>query len=266
VASETAALEDLGLGWREVEPNRILLMEDGTVTKEEELDVPSRRAYCAFEYIYFERPESYFNSINVHEARKRMGIELAREKPVDADVVIPVPDSGRSAAIGFSRESKILFDEALVKNRYVGRSFIMPPGMREKIAIKKYGVVREVVEGKRVVVVDDSIIRGTTMKRIVKLLREKGAKEVHVRSASPPVRAPCYMGIDFPDPSELIAWRKTEEELAKMWGADSVGYLSVEGLVRAIGTDELCLACFTNQYPIKITNEDVERHLRAHRS
>ncbi|UXD21597.1 amidophosphoribosyltransferase [Ignicoccus pacificus DSM 13166] len=267
VASETAALEDLGKGWKEVEANELLLIEEGEIVRKERIsEYDGKRAYCAFEYVYFERPESYFNGINVHESRKRMGMILAKEKPADADVVIPVPDSGRSAAIGFSRASGIPLDEALVKNRYVGRSFIMPPGMREKIAIKKYGVVKEVVEGKRVVVVDDSIIRGTTMKRIVKLLRDKGAKEVHVRSASPKVRAPCYMGIDFPDPKELIASMKTEEELAELWGADSVGYLSVEGLVKAIGTEELCLACFTGKYPIRITEEDKVRHLRAHRS
>ena len=266
VASETAALEDIGMPWRELEADKIALIEDGHLVKEDVIrGDEERRAYCAFEYVYFERPESYFNSINVHEARKRMGTILAQEKPADADVVIPVPDSGRSAAIGFSRESGIPLDEALVKNKYVGRSFIMPPGLRERITLKKYGVVKEVVKDKKVVVVDDSIIRGTTMKRIVKLLKSKGAKEVHVRSASPPVRSPCYMGIDFPDPGELIASQKSEDELAKMWDAESVGYLSVDGLVKAIGTDELCLACFTSKYPILITERDKVEQLRAHR-
>ncbi len=266
VASETAALEDIGLSWGEVPPNTIIMLEEGQVTREERLGEERRKAYCAFEYVYFQRPESYFNGINVHVSRVRMGEILAREKPVEADVVIPVPDSGRSAAIGFSRVSGIPLDEGLVKNRYLGRSFIMPPGLRELIAMRKYGVVRDVVQGRRVVVVDDSIVRGTTMKRIVKLLKDKGAKEVHVRIASPPIRAPCYMGIDFPSRKELVAVGRTEEELARMWGAESVGYLSVRGLVDAIGVEELCVACFTGVYPFKITEEEIEAILKTHKA
>ncbi|ALU11565.1 amidophosphoribosyltransferase [Ignicoccus islandicus DSM 13165] len=266
VASETAALEDIGLNWIEVAPNRIIEIEGEFVVREEEIVESSKRAYCAFEYVYFQRPESYFNGVNVHESRKRMGYILAREKPADGDVVIPVPDSGRSAAIGFSIYSKIPLDEGLVKNRYVGRSFIMPPTLREQITLKKYGVVREVVEGKRVVLVDDSIVRGTTMKKIVRMIKEKGAREVHVRVASPPVRAPCYMGIDFPTKEELIASRYNEEEMARLWNADSVGYLSVEGLKEAIGLgNDLCLACFTGVYPFKISEDEVRAFLRTHR-
>jgi len=264
-ASETAALEDIGLSWKEMEPNKLVLLEEGVPTKEMEIGEEKRKAYCAFEYVYFQRPESYFNGVNVHVSRVRMGEKLAREKPADADVVIPVPDSGRSAAIGYSRASGITLDEGLVKNRYLGRSFIMPPGLREVIAMRKYGVVRDVVYNKRVVVVDDSIVRGTTMKRIVELLKEKGAKEVHVRVASPPIRAPCYMGIDFPSKDELIAVGRSEEELARLWGADSVGYLSVRGLKEAIGLSELCVACFTGTYPFSIKREEVELMLGSHK-
>ncbi|ABU82082.1 amidophosphoribosyltransferase [Ignicoccus hospitalis KIN4/I] len=266
VASETAALEDIGMTWEELEPNKLVMLEEGVPTKEAKISYDRRKAYCAFEYVYFQRPESYFNGVNVHVSRVRMGMILAEEKPADADVVLPVPDSGRSAAIGYSRRSGIPLDEGLVKNRYLGRSFIMPPGLREVIAMKKYGVVKEVVEGKRVVVVDDSIVRGTTMKRIVKLLKEKGAEEVHVRIASPPVRAPCYMGIDFPSREELVAAERGEEELSELWGADSVGYLSVEGLRRAIGLEELCVACFTDVYPFPISEEEVRSMLKAHKA
>lgn len=266
IASETAALEDIGRRWTEVPENKIMLIEEGSITKEDTLTEPKTPAYCSFEYVYFERPESYFNGVNVHVSRVRMGEILAKEKPAEGDVVIPVPDSGRSAAIGFSRASGIPLDEGLVKNRYMGRSFIMPPGVREKIAMRKYGVVRDVVEGRRVIVVDDSIIRGTTMKRIVKLLKDKGAKEVHIRIASPPVRAPCYMGIDFPSKEELIAFGRNEEQLAKLWGAESVGYLSIKGLREAIGLKHLCVACFSDIYPFPISEEEVKQMLSTHRA
>ncbi len=266
VASETAALEDLGLKWTELEPNKIVEIREGVIVRESEIAESNRRAYCAFEYVYFQRPESYFNGINVHVSRKRMGYLLAKEKPVEADVVVPVPDSGRSAAIGFSRSSGIPLDEGLVKNRYVGRSFIMPPTLREKIALKKYAVVREVVKGKSVVLVDDSVVRGTTMGKIVRALKDKGAREVHVRIASPPVKAPCYMGIDFPTKDELIASRYKENELAELWNADSVGYLSVEGLKEAVGLrDGLCMACFTGVYPFEISPREIEAFLKTHR-
>lgn len=265
IASETAALEDIGKNWKEIPENKIIMIEGDTITKESEITEPKIPAYCSFEYVYFERPESYFNGVNIHVSRVRMGRILAKEKPAEGDVVIPVPDSGRSAAIGFSRASKIPLDEGLVKNRYMGRSFIMPPGVREKIAMRKYGVVKDVVHGKRVVVVDDSIIRGTTMKRIVKLLKSKGAKEVHVRIASPPVRAPCYMGIDFPSKEELVAFGRSEEDLARLWDAESVGYLSIEGLRKAIGVRHLCVACFSGIYPFPITKEEIDQILSTHR-
>ncbi|RLG84611.1 MAG: amidophosphoribosyltransferase, partial [Thermoprotei archaeon] len=210
---------------------------------------------CIFEYVYFSRPDSFFNGVQVHEARVRMGMELARVAPVDADVVIPVPDSGRSAALGFSRASGIPMDEGLMRNRYVGRSFIMPPGLRELISSIKYGVVRRVVEGRRVVVVDDSLIRGTTMRSIVSLLRRFGAREVHVRIASPPVRYPCFMGIDFPTRRELIASKLgSVEEVARAIGADSLAYNTLEGLLRAVGLPSLCTACFSGTYPFPNLN------------
>ena len=265
VASETSALEVLGFKWREVEANTILIIKNDRVEVEDKIIEGSRRrAVCVFEYIYMMRPDSVFNGIEVHTARVRMGEELAREAPADADVVIPVPDSGRSAALGYSRASGIPLDEGLVKNRYLGRSFILPPGARERVARFKYGVVKSAVEGKRVVVVDDSIIRGTTMKRIVSLLRNYGAKEIHVRVASPKVIMPCFMGIDFPSVNELVA---NKEDLESYIGADSLQYLSVEGLVRALGLpkESLCLSCFTGLYPFKIDAKEVAEILRMRR-
>ncbi len=265
VASESAALELLGVTWQEVKPNRILVFKNDRIEVEEVIvENHVRKAFCVFEYIYMMRPDSVFNSIEVHKARVRMGEELAKEAPAEADVVIPVPDSGRSAALGYSRASGIPFDEGLVKNRYLGRSFIMPPGVRERIARFKYGVVKSVVENKRVVVVDDSIIRGTTMKRIVSLLRKYGAKEVHVRVASPKVVMPCFMGIDFPTSSELIA---SKQNFEREIGADSLAYLSVEGLLRALGLSRevTCLSCFTGLYPFKIRKEEVREIVKSRR-
>ncbi len=265
VASETSALELLGFKWREIDPNTILILRNGKIEIEDKIvENHKRKAVCVFEYIYMMRPDSMFSNIEVHLARVRMGEELAREAPADADVVIPVPDSGRSAALGYSKVSGIPLDEGLVKNRYLGRSFILPPGVRERVARLKYGVVKSAVKGKRVVVVDDSIIRGTTMKRIVNLLRSYGAREVHVRIASPKVIRPCFMGIDFPSTQELIANRPGFE---KYIGADSLQYLSVEGLIKALRLpkDSLCLSCFTGLYPFKIDDKETFEILKMRR-
>jgi len=191
----------------------------------------------------------------------RMGEELAKVAPADADVVVPVPDSGRSAALGYSRVSGVPMDEGLMRNRYVGRSFIMPPGLREVVSSIKYGVVRSVVSNRRVVLVDDSLIRGTTMRSIVSLLKRFGAREVHVRIASPPIRYPCFMGIDFPTRRELIATRvRSIDEIARAIGADTLAYNTLEGLVRAVGLCSLCTACFSGLYPFPhIDLEELEK-------
>jgi amidophosphoribosyltransferase len=212
------------------------------------------------EYIYFARPDSDIDAINIHSARKRMGKQLAMESFVDADVVTGVPDSSISAAIGFAEQTGIPYELGLIKNRYTGRTFIQPSQeLREQGVKMKLSAVRKVVEGKRVVMIDDSIVRGTTSLRIVNLLREAGATEVHVRISSPPFKNPCFYGIDTPDRKELIAAQKSIEEIRVAINADSLHFLSEEGLKEAIGQAApednrgYCMACFTNEYPTEIT-------------
>ncbi|MEM4498939.1 MAG: amidophosphoribosyltransferase [Sulfolobales archaeon] len=251
VASETAPLESLGMDmWEEVVPGSIISYDGKSLEK---THIPVRVETftpCVFEYVYFSRPDSIFNGVQIHEARVRMGAYLGSLDSEEVDVVIPVPDSGRSAALGYSMSRKVVIDEGLMRNRYVGRSFIMPPSMRELFADIKYGVVKSVIRSKKVAVIDDSLIRGTTMGRIVRLLRNRGAERVHVRIASPPVRYPCFMGIDFPTKRELIASRLCDVKLiAEVIGADSLLYNTVEGLRWSIGIPSLCLACYTGIYP-----------------
>ena len=246
------ASEDSALGLfvdeiRDVRPGEAFLISDDIENK---VLVKERHHHCVFEYIYFARPDSVLDDVSVYKARVRMGMELAIESPADVDVVIPVPDSGRAAALGFSQISGIPYAEGLIKNRYIGRTFIMPGQFYRELKVKlKLSPVREVIDGKRVVLIDDSIVRGTTMRRIVGLLRRAGAREVHVRIASPPIRYPCYMGIDIPTRHELIAAFGNVEKVRKAIDADSLAYLSVEGLKRAVGKEELCLACLTGYYP-----------------
>ncbi|MCD6551481.1 amidophosphoribosyltransferase [Thermotoga sp.] len=246
VASEDAALRAIGVeDLEEVPPGTVVLfMNNG----EERIKFNSKeRRFCSFEFIYFARPDSHFLDRSVHLARYRMGEELFRENPIEADVVVPVLDSGLSGAMGFSSASGIPLDIGLMRNRYVGRSFIMPVD-REKIVKKKLVPIEDVVRGKRVVVIDDSIVRGTTMGIIVKILKEAGAREVHVGIHSPPVRFPCYYGIDTARKKELVAGEHDVEEVKKIVNADSLFYLSLEGLKRAIGRNELCVACFNGEY------------------
>ncbi|MEJ5239392.1 MAG: amidophosphoribosyltransferase, partial [Limisphaera sp.] len=212
-----------------------------------------RRAFCVFEYVYFARPDSQLEGRNVHLARVEMGRELAREHPVDADLVIPVPDSGNSAALGYAMESGIPFEMAFVRNHYVGRSFLQPTQLIRDFNVRvKLNLIGELVRGKRVVVVDDSIVRGTTCKARVNTLKEAGAREVHVRVSCPPHMNPCVYGIDFPDRSKLMAANHTLEEIRQYLKADSLRYLSLEGMVKAIGRaqDSLCLACYNGDYPV----------------
>ncbi len=247
-ASEDSALRIFVEKTRDVKPGEVfLLSEEGVESK---VLTRQNHHHCVFEYIYFARPDSVLDGVSVYSARVRMGRELAKESPADGDVVIAVPDSGRAAAIGFSYESGIPYAEGLIKNRYIGRTFITPGQSNRKLKVKlKLSPVREVVEGKKVILVDDSIVRGTTMKRIIGMLRKAGAREVHVRIASPPIKYPCYMGIDIPTRYELIAAFGGVEKVREAIGADSLAYLNVEGLIRAVGRKDLCLACLTGEYP-----------------
>jgi amidophosphoribosyltransferase len=258
VASESSALEVLGFdSWSEVGPGTIVSF-DGKSLEVVDSGVRGVFSPCVFEYVYFSRPDSVFNGVQVHEARVRMGMHVGGMDNVDVDVVIPVPDSGRSAALGYSIVRKVLFDEGLIRNRYAGRSFITTPDVRDFISDVKYGVIKSVVCGRRVAVVDDSLIRGTTMERIVKILKCRGVKEVHVRVASPPVKYPCFMGVDFPTRRELIASRYDDvDSISKYLGADSLLYNTVEGLRWAVKLPSLCLACYTGVYPFKDINIEV---------
>ncbi|GAB7387770.1 amidophosphoribosyltransferase [Bacillaceae bacterium] len=259
VSSETCAFDTVGAQyWREVEPGELIVI-DGDGFRSERVCGQTQRAICSFEYIYFARPDSDIDGINVHLARKRMGNRLFQEAPVDADVVTGVPDSSISAAIGYAEAAGIPYELGLIKNRYVGRTFIQPSQeLRAQGVRMKLSAVRQVVEGKRVVMIDDSIVRGTTSGRIVRLLREAGAKEVHVRISSPPVMNPCFYGIDTSTREELIAAKKSVEEIREAIGADSLYFLSLEGMLEAIGRPAHepnrghCLACFNGSYPTEI--------------
>ncbi|MDG5785935.1 amidophosphoribosyltransferase [Evansella sp. AB-P1] len=262
LSSETCAFDIIGATYeREVEPGELVIIDDEGLRSERFSSSP-KRAICSMEYVYFARPDSNVDEINVHHARKNLGKQLAEEKPVEADVVTGVPDSSISAAIGYAETAGIPYELGLIKNRYVGRTFIQPSQeLREQGVKMKLSAVRGVVEGKRVVMIDDSIVRGTTSRRIVKLLREAGAKEVHVRISSPPITNPCFYGIDTSTKGELIASVKTVEEIREEIGADTLEYLSVEGLQEGIGRSKemencgQCLACFTGQYPTEIYPE-----------
>ena len=214
-----------------------------------------QRAFCMFEYVYFARPDSIIGGINVAKVRTEMGRELARKFPVEADIVVPVPDSGNYAALGFAQELNIPYEHAFVRNHYIGRTFLQPSQLIRDFDVRvKLNLIKEAVEGKRVVVVDDSIVRGTTARARVVNLREAGAKEVHMRVSCPPHRFACHYGIDFPDPEKLIANQMSMEEICEYLGVDSLGYLDVEGMVRATGkpANQFCLACFTGNYPLPV--------------
>ncbi|CAN7755113.1 amidophosphoribosyltransferase [Paenibacillus sp. LjRoot56] len=260
-ASESCAFDAVGATYfRDVQPGEIIVIDrDGF--RSEQYTEGGKRAICAMEYIYFARPDSDIDTVNIHSARKRMGKRLAMEAFVDADVVTGVPDSSISAAIGFAEQTGIPYELGLIKNRYTGRTFIIPSQeLREQGVKMKLSAVRKVVEGKRVVMIDDSIVRGTTSLRIVNLLREAGATEVHVRISSPPFMNPCYYGIDTPDRKELIAAMNSIEEIRKAINADSLHFLTKEGLLDSIGQGPsgkesgYCTACFDNSYPTEIVD------------
>ncbi|MEE8419945.1 MAG: amidophosphoribosyltransferase [Dehalococcoidales bacterium] len=256
-ASETCALDHIGANFvRELEPGEIIsISKDGIGYHRDET---GRRALCIFEFIYFARPDSVINGQLLSPVRQAMGAELAKEHPVEADLVIGVPDSATSAAMGYSRESGIPIGEGLIKNRYVGRTFIEPDQRIRDLGVKlKFNPMPQVLEGKRLVVVDDSIVRGTTTPSVVRELKRAGAREVHMRICAPPIRYPCFFGVDMATRGELIAAQKTIPEIRDFIGADSLGYLSISGLVKAVGLpgDSFCLACFTGDYQIPVQLE-----------
>jgi len=259
VASETCALDLMEAKFvRDVEPGEVLVIDESGLTSYRPFR-PQERLQCVFEYVYFSRPDSMLWGRNVHVVRKALGHQLAREHPVAADLVIPVPDSGVGAALGFSEEAGIPYDSGLVRNHYVGRTFIEPShGIRHFGVKVKLNPNREVLGGRRVVVVDDSIVRGTTSRKIVKMIRAAGAREVHVRISSPPIQWPCYYGIDTPTRKELIGASHDVREIQRYLAADSLGYLSLEGMLKATGNDphHFCHACFSGQYKVGFESPD----------
>ena len=262
VASETCALDLMEARWeRDVEPGEIVIVSDAGLSSIRPFP-PAERLQCVFEYVYFARPDSILWGRNVHTVRKALGRQLAREHPVPADIVIPVPDSGTSAALGYSEESGTPYELGLIRNHYVGRTFIEPKAGIRHFGVKvKLNPMREMLEGKRIVVVDDSIVRGTTSRKIVKMIRSSGAREVHVRISSPPIQWPCYYGIDTPTRKELIASSHVPEEIRRYLAADSLGYLSLDGMLKATGADpgHFCHACFTGNYRVGIEPEATDQ-------
>ncbi len=263
VASETCAFDIIGAKYvRDIEPGEVLEISSKGLKSE----FPHRRkrhAFCIFEYIYFSRPDSIIFGENVDKVRRRLGRLLAREHPVDADIVIGIPDSANTAALGFSEESGIRFEIGLIRNHYVGRSFIDPDQKIRDLDVKvKFNPVKGVIKGRRVVLVDDSIVRGTTSKKLVQLVRSAGAKEIHFRVSAPPIVSPCFFGIDMPTRRELIASKKSVEEIRRYLKVESLGYLSVDGMTSmpSLPDTDFCVGCFTANYPIKqIESQDKMR-------
>ncbi|MGI6412902.1 MAG: amidophosphoribosyltransferase [Syntrophomonadaceae bacterium] len=264
LASESAALDTIGAELvRDVQAGEIVVVDRNGLRSIKTVNSP-RNAHCIFEYIYFARPDSSIDGINVYKARFEMGRQLARENRIEADLVISVPDSGTAAALGFAREAGLPFEEGLMKNRYVGRTFIQPTQKMRELSVRlKLNPVSEVVKGKRVIMVDDSIVRGTTSKNIVSMLSQAGAAEVHMVVASPPTKFPCYYGIDTSRREELIANTMEPNQIAEYIGADSLTYISIEGMYAALQRDQnnfFCSACFTGNYPIKIESAQEGNH------
>lgn len=259
LSSETCALDQIQAEFvRDIEPGEIVIIDANGVRSVKPFVAPSRRALCIFEFVYFARPDSTIYGQTVHRVRVRLGQQMAREHPVDADIVVPVPDSGNSAALGYSQQSGIPLELAFVRNHYIGRSFLQPSQLIRDFSVRvKLNLMKEMVRGKRVVVVDDSIVRGTTSRARVVSLREAGAKEVHMRVSCPPHKWPCFYGIDFPQRKKLMAANYTIQEIQRFLGADSLGYLSLDGMINSTGIDakEFCTACYTGDYPVKSNPE-----------
>ena len=266
IASESCALDIIGASFiRDVAPGEILFINkqqklDSNLLEDATTGLPLQDPHhCIFELIYFSRPDSIFKGLTIYHFRKELGRQLAKESPVDADYVISVPDSGTPAAIGFAEELKLPFTEALIKNRYIGRTFIQPSQMLRELGIRlKLNPLKDIIAGKKIIVVDDSIVRGNTSRKIVRLIKESGAKEVHMRISSPPVQWPCFYGIDIDSRDQLIAAKSnTVDEICNFIGADSLKYISHEGMIKATGMKKqiFCTACFSGNYPIKIPAE-----------
>ena len=261
LASESCAIDAMnGTFIRDIHPGEIVIINKDGVLSFEFGEKTSKRS-CVFEYVYFARPDSVIDGIAVQEARLLMGAQLAKESPVDADVVIGVPDSGLGAAMGYSRESGIPYAMGIVKNKYIGRTFIAPTQReRENMVFVKLNALKSDVSGRRVIVIDDSIVRGTTSRRLVQIIRRAGAKEVHFRVSSPPVKFPCYFGIDTPSRAELISSAHDVEQIRKEIGADSLAFISVEGMFEALRSCNpeqygYCKGCFTGEYPMSVPGE-----------
>ena len=262
IASETCALDIIGATFvRDVEPGELVVVKEGELTSMRPF-APRPPKFCVFEYIYFARPDSCLDGRSVYEMRKNIGMELARESHVDADIVVPVPDSGVPAAIGYAQQSGVPFDLGIIRNHYVGRTFIQPTDGIRHLGVKlKHNANRRFIEGKRVVLIDDSIVRGTTSVKIVEMVRAAGAKEVHLRISSPPNKHSCFYGIDTPQPEKLLAHNYTVEQMNRYIGSDSLAFISLDGLYRATGegtrnaaNPQYCDACFSGDYPITLTD------------
>ena len=270
LSSETCALDLIHAKFvRDVEPGEIIIIDKNGLRSIQAFPEQKRRAFCMFEFVYFGRPDSNLLGRNVYKVRVEMGRQIARETPVEADLVVPVPDSGNCAALGFSLESGIPYEQAFVRNHYIGRSFLQPSQLIRDFNVRvKLNIIPELVQGKRVVIVDDSIVRGTTCKSRVNNLKEAGAKEVHVRVSCPPHMNPCVYGIDFPDRSKLMAANHTIDEMRRYLNADSLAYLSLNGMVKSTGVpaDSFCLACYDGRYPVPydptVDKEIIERRRR----
>jgi amidophosphoribosyltransferase len=267
VASETCAFDLLNAQYvREIEPGEMLRISKAGL-ESIHFSPPKKHQYCIFEHVYFSRPDSIVFSRSVNESREMLGRLLAREHPVEADMIVPVPDSGVPAAIGFSLESRIPFRMGLIRNHYIGRTFIEPSQAIRNFGVKlKLNPVRSLIAGKRVVLVDDSIVRGTTSRKLVRMVREAGAKEVHMRISCPPTISPCYYGVDTPTKEELIASSNSPEDIRKFLGADSLGYLSLGGLKQAVSDREgkFCTSCYTGIYPTDLVQLEVRENGKAH--
>ena len=264
LASESCALDIIGADFvRDVEPGEMVVIAKGGLTSLKPFGWTPPRL-CVFEYIYFARPDSIVDGTGVYEARKRIGAELARESHIDADVVIPVPDSGVPSAMGYANETGLPYELGIIRNHYVGRTFIEPADNIRHLGVKlKHNASRVVIEGKRVVLVDDSIVRGTTSVKIVEMMRNAGAKEVHMRISSPPTTHSCFYGVDTPERDQLLAAQHSVEEMREFMGADSLAFVSIEGLYRAMGqtgrdekTPQYCDACFTGEYPVSLIDRE----------
>ena len=270
LSSESCGLDIVGAEFvRDIEPGEIVLIDDSGVQSIKPF-APQKPRFCVFEYIYFARPDSIMEGNSVYIARKQIGAQLALETPVEADVVVPVPDSGVPAAMGFSEASGINFELGIIRNHYVGRTFIEPTDQIRHLGVRlKHSANRAMIEGKRVVLVDDSIVRGTTSQKIVEMVRQAGAKEVHMRIAGPPTTHSCFYGIDTPERGKLLAARNSVEEMAKLIGVDSLAFISIDGLYKALGKEgrnavqpAFCDACFTGDYPIQLTDNAEARESR----